>query len=166
MDALAREYESLTQEAERLAGGLKDLAQRATVYHHLFQASGGNHAFPLIAAHGALWAGGYFRFGARLAKVLSWQYAASPLRRRQQLQALEAFADAFRAINRRVCVDTYVNFHFTAKYGDRPEARALVSPELLEVLNVVHAARLEGRELPDDQKKEVFRAHFLDEQRR
>jgi hypothetical protein len=54
MDELAREYEALTREGTRLAGGLCDLAQRATVYHHLFRASGGNHAFPLIAAHGAL----------------------------------------------------------------------------------------------------------------
>ena len=75
MNRLADEFAALTREAERLAGGLRDLAQRATVYHHLFRASGGNHIFPLIAAHGALWAGGYFRFGQRLATALAWQYA-------------------------------------------------------------------------------------------
>ena len=52
-------YDSLRSEAERLAGGLNDLAQRATVYHHLYEHSGGNHIFPLIAAHGAMWARGY-----------------------------------------------------------------------------------------------------------
>ena len=166
MDMLARDFQSLTREAERLAGGLRDLAQRATVYHHLFRASGGNHAFPLIAAHGALWAGGYFRFGNRLAESLSWQYAWSPALRRQQLQRLEAFADAFRDINRRVCVDTYVSFHFTARYGEDERVVQYVSPELLSVLRVVHAARRAGKELPDNQKQEVFLAHFLDEQQR
>lgn len=166
MDALALEYQSLTREAERLAGGLKDLAQRATVYHHLFEASGGNHAFPLIAAHGALWAGGYFRFGARLAEALAWQYAWSSIRRREQMEALESFANAFREINRRVCVDTYVSFHFTARHADDPNISKYVSPELLAALRMVHEARSEGRDLPDERKREVFTAHFLDEQRR
>jgi len=166
MDDLAHDYEALTHEATRLAGGLRDLAQRATVYHHLFHASGGNHAFPLIAAHGALWAGGYFRSGQRLAEVLSWQYAWSGASRRQCLQQVEAFADAFRDINRRVCVDTYVSFHLTARHGDDERITRFVDGEQLRVLRIVHAARRAGRELPDDQKREVFLAHFLDEQRR
>jgi len=166
MDGLACEYSALTREAERLAGGLRDLAQRATVYHHLYRASGGNHVFPLIAAHGALWAGGYFRFGMQLAKTLSWQYAWSSSLRRQQMEKLEAFADAFRDINRRVCVDTYVSFHFTAKYGDHERILEFISPELLHVLKMVHAAWRSGHELSDEGKKEVFLAHFLDEQRR
>jgi hypothetical protein len=166
MNTLAREYESLTREAARLVGALKNLGQRATVYHHLFKASHGNHAFPLIAAHGALWAGGYFRFGARLARVLAWQYAWSSARRSEQLRKLETFADAFRDINRRVCIDTYVNFHFTAKHGHDPRAAQFVSPELLKAQMLLHAARRSRRELPDAQKREIFLAHFLDEQER
>jgi hypothetical protein len=166
MDELAREYEALTREGTSLAGGLYDRAQRATVYHHLFRASGGNHAFPLIAAHGALWAGGYFRFGQRLAEVLSWQYALSAVTRRQCLQQVEAFANAFRDINRRVCVDTYVSFHLTARYGDDERISRFVEGEQLRVLRLVHTARRAGRELPDEQKREVFLAHFLDEQSR
>jgi hypothetical protein len=166
MDDLDRDYEALTREATRLAGGLRDLAQRATVYHHLFRASGGNHAFPLIAAHGALWAGDYFRVGQRLAGLLSWQYAWSAATRRKCLQQVEAFADAFRDINRRVCVDTYVSFHLTARYGDDERITRFVEGEQLRVLRLVHAARRAGRELPDAQKREVFLAHFLDEQRR
>ena len=42
-------YNDLRTEATRLAGGLTDLAQRATVYHHVYQDSGGNHLFPLPA---------------------------------------------------------------------------------------------------------------------
>jgi hypothetical protein len=166
MSELTREYEALRAEATRLAGGLRDLAQRATVYHHLFRASGGNHAFPLIAAHGALWAGGYFRFGRRLGEALSWQYVLSKEKRQQQLAKLEVFADAFRDINRRVCIDTYANFHFTAKYGDDPRIAEFVSPDLLEALKLVHAARRADRELSDREKREVFLVHFLDEQTR
>ena len=47
--------------AVTLAGRTGDLAQRASAYHHLYRHSGGNHAFPLLAAHGALWASGYFQ---------------------------------------------------------------------------------------------------------
>lgn len=166
MSDLAGEYEALHVEATRLAGGLHDLAQRATVYHHLFRASGGNHAFPLIAAHGALWAGGYFCFGRRLGETLSWQYGLARKKREQQLAKLDVFADAFRDINRRVCIDTYANFHFTAKYGDDPRIAEFVSCDLLEALQVVHAARRANRELSDREKREVFLAHFLDEQAR
>jgi hypothetical protein len=51
-------YEHLRGEATLLAGGINDLTQRASVYHHLFEHSQGNHLFPLLAAHGALWAAG------------------------------------------------------------------------------------------------------------
>lgn len=162
---LARSYEVIWSEATRLAGGLTDLAQRATVYHHLFRASGGNHAFPLIAAHGALWAGGYFRFGMQLGKLCSWQFGRSAaLRRGRRLRQLEDFANAFRDINRRVCIDTYVNFHFTARFGSHPEVTRFVPADLLEALNRVHAARLAARELPDTEKRTVFEAHFRHEQ--
>ena len=80
-------YANVEREAVALAGGLTALSQRATVYRHLFLASGGDHAFPLIAAHGALWAGGYFRFGMRLGAALSW-----PLLRSISLKPCVRFA--------------------------------------------------------------------------
>lgn len=58
---LTASYQRLRDEAEQLAGRNRDLDQRATVYHHLYHHSRGNHVFPLIAAHGALWASGNFR---------------------------------------------------------------------------------------------------------
>src|ERR1043166_6952165 len=111
-------HAAIGAEATRLAGGLLDLAQRATTYHHLYRDSGGNHIFPLIAAHGALWARGYFRFGMGLGRCVALQYALSPRRRRERLQALAAFADVFRDINRRVCIDTYTNYHFVGRFGE------------------------------------------------
>lgn len=81
VEQLQSEYDDLQAQATRLAGGLTDLAQRATVYHHIFEASGRNHIFPLIAAHGALWARGYFAFGMRLGAVLAWQFPLSAAKR-------------------------------------------------------------------------------------
>ncbi|GAA0599662.1 hypothetical protein GCM10009416_42150 [Craurococcus roseus] len=59
-------YDEVRREATLMAGGIHDLAQRAGVYHHLFVHSGRNHVFPLLAAHGALWARGHFQKGMRL----------------------------------------------------------------------------------------------------
>lgn len=161
---LHREYNRLKREATALAGGLTNLSQRATVYRQIFLESRGNHAFPLIAAHGALWAGGYFRFGMKLGAALSWQYAFQPEFRSIQLKKLDEFADVFRDINRRVCIDTYVNFHFTKQFGDSPDATEFVDAELLEPLNRLHAAARDDREMTEAEKQMVFEAHFRHEQ--
>lgn len=157
-------YDAIHEEATTLAGGLTDLAQRAAVYHHVYRHSGGNHAFPLIAAHGALWARGYFAMGLKMGELLSLQFALNPARRREQLAALNEFAKAFRNVNRCVCIDIYTNYHFTARFGHHPDAAKFVAPELLAALNKAHAARDEGRELSDTEKRDVFEAHFLHEQ--
>ena len=165
-ESLRFHYDQLQREATRLAGGLTDLSQRAAVYRHLFLASGGNHTFPLIAAHGALWAGGYFRFGLNLATALSWQYLGRPELRQRQLRKLAAFADVIRDINRRVCIDTYANFHFTRRFGGHPRATQFIPPELLEPLNHLHAACQQGAELAESEKRLIFEAHFRHEQGR
>jgi hypothetical protein len=158
-------FEALKSDGLRLAGGLNDLSQRATVYHHIFRESGGNHIFPLIAAHGALWARGWFAFGSKLGRVLSWQYAFDGKTRRRQLAKLEDFANTFRDINRQVCVDVYANFHFTKRFGRHPDASKFVPADLLQALNRIHEANRSGIELSDDEKREIFTAHFLAEQK-
>src|SRR5262245_2182636 len=163
-DLLREEYQRLTAEGERLAGRLADVPQRAAVYHHVFFDSGRNHIFPLIAAHGALWARGYFAWGLRVAEWLSWQHGLDPARRKAQRDSVQAFADTLRDINRRVCADTYASYHFAALYGDHPDAATIVAPELLDSLLRVHAARRAGLELTDAEKLAVFQAHFLNEQ--
>lgn len=164
LDELRTAFEELQTDGLRLAGGLTDLSQRATVYHHIFKESGGNHIFPLIAAHGALWARSWFGFGMKLGKVLAWQYAFSGETRRSKLAKLEEFANVFRDINRRVCVDVYANFHFTKRYGKHPDAAKVVPADLLQALNRIHTANEAGVELTDDERREVFTAHFLSEQ--
>lgn len=161
---LRQAHQQLLDEGTRLAGSLTALSQRATTYHHLFRDSGGNHVFPLIAAHGALWARGYFAFGMKLGRCLSWQYFLDAEHRRRQLAALDEFASAFRDVNRRVCIDTYANYHFAAQFGEHPEAAEILDPQLLDALNRVHAARRAGRELSDADKRIVFESHFLHEQ--
>lgn len=163
-DTLRADWDRLLAEGERLAGGLHDLAQRAAVYHHLFEDSGRNHVFPLIAAHGALWARGWFAFGFRLARGLLVLHPFSAARRSALWRGLEGFADAFRDINRRVCLHTYAVYHFTALHGSDPGAERFVSGPLLAAMNRVHAARRAGVELPDAAKREVFETFFRNEQ--
>ncbi|WP_425618178.1 hypothetical protein NA78x_001877 [Anatilimnocola sp. NA78] len=163
-DELQRKLQAWRDEGEKLAGSLTQLAQRASVYRHIYRASGGNHIFPLIAAHGALWARGYFRWALDLGQKLAWQYAFQPELKARQLAALEAFANAFRDINRRVCADTYANFHFTAEHGDDPAAAELVPHDLLLALNKIHVAQRLGTILSAADKQEIFTAHFLYEQ--
>ncbi len=157
-------FHDLQQEATLLAGSLSNLEQRATTYHHLYRDSGGNHIFPLIASHGALWAKGYFQFGAKLGRILSLQYFFDSDKRQRQLESLAAFADAFREINRLVCVDTYTNYHLVKRFGETPELLEVLSPEILTALGRVHWARKNGQQLAETEKRSVFRAHFLNEQ--
>ncbi len=164
LDDVRGAWERWIDEATRLAGGLGDLAQRAAVYHSLFQQSGRNHVFPAIAAHGALWAGRHFRFGARLGRVLAWESPFSKSARLRRRKSLERFADAFRDVNRRVCIETYASYHFVGEYGDDPLASAFVPPDHLSALRRVHAARRAGVELPDTEKRHVYETHFRGEQ--
>jgi hypothetical protein len=161
---LQRAYADVRDEAVRLAGGLTDLAQRATVYHHLFRDSGGNHIFPLIAAHGALWARGYFRFGMALGRGIAWQYGFNAARRHAQLAALADFADAFRDVNRRVCIDIYTNYHFVLRHGDQADADRLMPAPVFDALQRLHWARRQRRDLSDTERRAAFQAHFLNEQ--
>ena len=156
-------FQQLRGEAKLLAGGNQDLAQRAAVYHHLYQHSGGNHVFPLIAAHGALWAKGYFAFGLRIGRLASWQYMNTSVRRKKQ-EMLAAFADAFRNVNRLVCIETYTTYHFSLRHGEHPQAKAFIPAGLLEKLNQVHRAQRSGQVLTLAERRDMFETFFLNEQ--
>ncbi|MGE7414297.1 hypothetical protein [Methylobacterium tarhaniae] len=162
---LDRDYTAARHEAEVMAGASRDLAQRAMVYHHLFRHSGGNHAFPLLAAHGALWAGGYFARGERIGLGLSLSALHRPARRRARLAALAAFAEAFREINRRVCVEVYATYRFTLAHGERAGTDAYVDALLLDALNRCHHAVRRMRALGQAERARLFEAFFRWEQR-
>ncbi|MEK1907022.1 MAG: hypothetical protein AAAB13_14680 [Pseudomonas sp.] len=162
--SLATRYNEIHQEATLLAGGLTDLSQRASVYHHLYEDSGGRNVFPLIAAHGALWGSGYFALGMKIGWLLGAQFLLSPPVRRDKLQQLHAFADAFRDINRRVCIEAYCAYHFSKRHGHAPGAEAYVQPRLLAALNQCHDAQAAHEPLPAAQRQALFEAFFLWEQ--
>ena len=157
-------YEEVRHEATVLAGGIHDLAQRASVYHHLFQHSGRNHVFPLLAAHGALWARGHFRTGMRLGAVLSLAHVTSQRKRKGVMRGLTEFADKFRDINRRVCVETYAIYHLSGRSDLSSVAEGQVPPALLDQMRRCHAARRAGRDLSPPEKRSLFAAFFLWEQ--
>ena len=57
---LAAVYQGIRAEAVRLAGGPGDMPQRVALLHSIFADSAGNHAFPEVALHGALWAYAFY----------------------------------------------------------------------------------------------------------
>ena len=164
-EALDLDYAAARREAEVMAGAKGDLAQRAMVYHHLFRHSGGSHVFPLLAAHGALWAKDYFATGMRVGQVLSLLDLHRPVRRHGRLAALAAFADAFRDINRRVCIEVFATYHFTARHGEAPGVDRYIDPMLLGSLNRCHHARRHRRLLSRSERGDLFEAFFRWEQR-
>jgi hypothetical protein len=156
--------DSLRGEATALAGNIGALTQRASVYHHMFQHSGRNHTFPLLAAHGALWAKGYFQAGIRFGLAAALGQAIFGNDRQYLVRRLHKFANDFRDINRRVCVETYFIYHLTADRRLAEVAGNIVPPSLLEQMTRCHAARRANRALSDIERRSLFTAFFLWEQ--
>jgi hypothetical protein len=160
----AVEITRLRAEAVALAGRTGDLVQRASVYHHLYADSGGNHSFPLLAAHGALWASGYFRSGMRFGSLVARGRQLLGHDAEELMHRLSASAEAFRDINRRVCVETFFIYQLTADPRLRDEAKRLVPLHLLAAMDRCHHARTTGRTMSDVERRELFEAFFLWEQ--
>lgn len=161
---LIAEHRRIKALGHALAGGLADLPQRAAVYFHLYEDSGRRNVFPLIAAHGALWASGYFARGMKAGRVLSLQYIGHAGRRQEKRASLQVFADAFRRINREVCAEAYCMYHFTKLYGHTPMAEALVPAPVLAGLNDCHQSHAEASDFPKAARRALFEAFFLWEQ--
>ena len=159
---LDADHKRLREEATLLAGAPGDLVQRASVYLNLYHHSAGNHVFPLIAAHGALWGAGHFRRGARIGRVLAM--GLSGAERARRMAQVDAFATAFKDINRRVCIETCVAYHLTHAHGDDPALRELIAPEPVDALNACHAAVRAGRKMSSGEKHALFTAFFQWEQ--
>ena len=152
-EELQAEYDQLKKESEVLAGGLTEIPRRVSILTHIYQDSGKNHTFPLIAAHGALWAMGYFEAGGSLGRLISWRYAYSSRERAYRIGILREFAEGFRGVNRLVCIDTLTNYRFTKHHGEKQGADSIIPPELLEALNKVHHARRTGKSLEASDRK-------------
>ena len=162
--ALRQRYEELKVEATKLAGGLLDIPRRVIILNDLYADSQGNHAFSLLAAHGALWSSGYFEVGGSLGRLIAHRYFYNSTERAYRLGLLDEFAAAFRRVNRLVCIDTYTNYYFTKEYGTEPGSREILPESLLSGLNFIHSACHAGRTLTPSEKRSIFEQSFRCEQ--
>ncbi len=161
---LQARYAELQAEATLLAGDLLDIPRRVVILNRLYFDSGRNHTFSLLAAHGALWAYGYFEAGGSLGRFIARRYYYDPTERAYRLGLLREFAEAFRQVNRKVCIDSYANYEFTKRYGHLPGAEAVVTAPLLDALNRVHDASGRQRALSAAERRVVFEQSFHCEQ--
>ena len=160
---MSREYfNALQKKGNILAGELGDLAQRASVYHHMYQDSNGRNVFPLIAAHGALWASGYFKKGILAGKLLSIQFALIAGKRKEMMLSLHDFADKFREINRQVCAEAYALYHYTKRNTDvsKLDLEYFYKQDFLELLYKCHHSSF----FTEQNRKDLFFEFFSWEQ--
>ncbi len=149
-------YDTLRAEATRLAGDPKDIVRRVLVHRDIYADSAGNHTFPLIALHGALWAAGFFETTGRLGDALRARYFYDSREREFRMGLLDGFAEGFKTVNRQVFIDTFTNYYYTKHYGEHPAAAGLLHPELFEALIAVHEATRSGTGLSPARKRQVF----------
>jgi hypothetical protein len=164
LEGVDLEVERIRARAIALAGTTSDLIQRASVYHHLYAESGRNHCFPLLAAHGALWASGYFRAGMRFGSLVANGRRLLGHDADQLSNMLTSFAEQFRDINRRVCVETFFIYQLTANPKLIESANRLIPEPLLVEMDRCHHAKRKGRSLSDAERRELFKAFFFWEQ--
>jgi hypothetical protein len=157
-------YETLRKKGFALAGGLGDLSRRACVYHHMYEDSGNRNVFPLIAAHGALWAAGYFRKGMLGGKVLAIQFLPTPWLIKPHLNSLSEFADKFRDINRRVCAESYALYYYTRNHEQNDFIGSLIGDDFASILYECHRARDLGQPFSQERREELFYRFFSWEQ--
>jgi len=153
-------YEALRAEGYVLAGERDDLGKRADLYLRMFMDSGQRNVFPLIAAHGARWAVGYFRLGRLGGMLMSLPYLLTPSLRRAKLADLAVFADKFKDINRRVCAESYAIFHYTRVHGGSSFIRSVIGDDFADILCESHATA----EFSQARREALFLAFFNWEQ--
>lgn len=157
-------YEGLRKRGFALAGGLRDLSQRACVYHHMYEDSGNRNVFPLIAAHGALWASRYFKKGMFGGKVLALQYLLTPWLMKPRLDSLLEFANKFRDINRRVCAESYALYYYTRNHEENVFIQSIIGNDFAKVLYQCHEARDRGARFSQESREQLFYQFFRWEQ--
>jgi hypothetical protein len=164
MGDLASAHAEIRDDATRLAGGPGDMPQRVALLHAIFVDSHGNHAFPEVALHGALWAYGFYERRGTLSRMIAYRYFYDADERAHRSYMLFEFSQGFKEANRSVFIDTYTNYVFSKRHGEEPGADEIVAPELLEALNRVHRAARAERRLTPAERGQVFERALLLEQ--
>ena len=149
-------YDEIRAEATSLAGGPGDMPARVALLHSIFVDSGGNHAFPEVALHGALWAFGFYERRGTVSRMISYRYVYDREERARRAYMLFEFAQGFKEANRSVFIDTYTNYWFTKRHGEEPDVDTVLPAPLLDALNRVHHASRAGRRLPRAERRDVF----------
>ena len=157
-------YESLRTAGYALAGESGDFLQRARVYRDMYHDSGKRNVFPLVAAHGALWASTFFKFGMLGSGLMSLLYLFTPRLRRAKLRSASEFADKFRDINRRVCAEAYAVHHYTKRYGGTSFIRSVIGDEFADILDACHVSNNVKSPFSKEQREQLFSACFKWEQ--
>jgi hypothetical protein len=114
----------LAAEAHGLAGRGGDHVQRAIVYHHLFDHSGGRHAYALLAAEGALAIEAALEAMRGAAKHALWRLRGP--RRAAMIARIERFGEALAAIDAARCEAMWVAY----RAAQHEATAALVPPAL------------------------------------
>lgn len=163
---LQRAYADIHADAVRLAGGPGDMPPRVALLHSIFVDSNGNHVFPEVALHGALWAYGFYERRGTVSRAIAYRYFYDTEERASRSYMLFEFAQGFKEANRSVFVDTYANYVFTKFHGEAAGAEEIVAPELLDALNRVHGAARAGHRLSPAERARVFECALMFEQER
>jgi hypothetical protein len=105
----------LAEEAHGLAGRARDHVQRAIVAHHLFDHSGGRHAYALLAAEGALALESALDAMRTAAKRARWRLRGA--RRAAVMERIEAFGAALAAIDAARCEAMWIAYRAAQHEG-------------------------------------------------
>jgi hypothetical protein len=153
---VASVFAAVRADAVRLAGEPGDIPQRAVFLHEIFVDSSGNHAFPEVALHGALWAKNFFSEASELESV-AVAIGLTDIGVLSRLQAAgEEFGLALQTANRQVFIDTYTNYYFTKRVGAQPGADRFVQRELLDALNAMHLRTAARDPLTQPERRALF----------
>ena len=163
---LTRAYNEIRADALRLAGGPGDMPPRVALLHAIFVDSHGNHVFPEVALHGALWAYGFYERRGTVSRMIAYRYFYDADERARRAYMLFEFSQGFKEANRSVFVDTYTNYLFSKRYGSEPGADEILPAQLLEALNRVHHSSRTGRRLSRAERGRVYESALMFEQER
>lgn len=154
---LGEQHARIRAEATTLSGAPEDIPQRVLLMYRIYRDSGGNHVFPLVALHGALWAKNFFDETGPVASTISARYFYDADERASRAKMLADFTRSFQDANRQVFIDTYTNYYFSKRFGKSPGAADfLPSPELRSGLARLHDARTRRAPLSRAQRRELY----------